>query len=450
MAAPGPTAALPPKPKARPDGAGWLARLRLARRDILASQPDRLYGAWVARQRLGLLDSYLVNQPDLVRAILDAPASDFPKAGLVGRALRPLLGRSVFVTGGALWQRQRAMIDPAFAGGRLHAALPRMVAATGAAIDRLRPLAPAGPVEIEFETARLAADIIFRTLFGLPITDRDARDAFDAFRSYQRRQPILSLPALAGLPSLRGRAEARRIRTLLARILDRRGDTGGGDDLAASLLAARDPATGEGFARRDLIDHVAIFFLAGHETSASALSWALVLLALNPDAQDRLAAEAAAAFGPQGPDFASLRHLSFTRAVFHETLRLYPPVPMLLRTATRPLRLRGHLARPGALLVLSPWHLHRHRELWPRPDAFDPDRWADPGPAGHDAFIPFSRGPRVCAGAGFAMMEGVVTLAMLVRAFRFALAGEPPQPVAHLTLRTAAGIPMVIAPRDRA
>jgi cytochrome P450 len=212
------------------------------------------------------------------------------------------------------------------------------------------------------------------------------------------------------------------------------------DDLATKIMTTRDPQTGERFDTDEMVDQVAIFFLAGHETSASALAWALYLLALYPEWQDRVADEAQTL---QSGDFAEAGRLRVARDVFRETLRLYPPVPMMVRETTCPQQMRDRTALAGSQVVLSPWHLHRHERLWDRPDAFDPARWqTENGKAcGRDAYIPFSAGPRVCTGAGFAMVEGPLLLAMLCRDFRFArVPDRAPMPVAHLTVRSKDGI----------
>jgi cytochrome P450 len=197
-----------------------------------------------------------------------------------------------------------------------------------------------------------------------------------------------------------------------------------------------------------MVDQVAIFFLAGHETSASALSWALFLLATHPDAQERVAAEAAVL----RPEFGVMGSLRFTRDVFREALRLYPPVPMMVRETVREEDFRGRHASKDAQVVISPWHLHRHERIWDQPDHFDPDRWAgEAREAARDGYLPFSRGPRVCPGAGFAMLEGTLMLAHLVRAFRFqALPDRVPVPVAHLTVRAKDGIWLRVTRRKTA
>jgi cytochrome P450 len=181
--------------------------------------------------------------------------------------------------------------------------------------------------------------------------------------------------------------------------------------------------------------------LACHETSASALAWGLYLVALFPDVQEKVAAEAALI--GDTPDFSVFSKLKYTRDVFREVLRLYPPVPMLVRENLKTEDMRGRTVKPGAQVVLSPWHLHRHDRIWPRPDDFDPDRWQTEDNRAHarDAYMPFSAGPRVCTGAGFAMAEGVLLLAALARAFRFeTVPGRVPVPVAHLTVRAKDGI----------
>jgi cytochrome P450 len=251
----------------------------------------------------------------------------------------------------------------------------------------------------------------------------------------------------------RTRAAAQTIRALIRRLVERRlAEIGAGTappDLATKLMTTPDTETGHRFDEGEMVDQVAIFFLAGHETSASALAWGLYLLAANPDVQERVAAEAAAL--PPRPSMTDLSRLGYTRDTFREVLRLYPPVPMMVRSAERPARFRDRDVPKGAQIVLSPWHLHRHTRLWEAPDAFLPERWATENgkTCARSAYIPFSAGPRVCTGAGFAMAEGVLLLAALARAFSFGLVPgrAPPVPVAHLTVRARDGIWLSVSPR---
>lgn len=438
----------PPKPASRPDKASLWQHLRLFRQDILSSQPARLYRAWMAEFRTPFFRSYLCNDPALVSRILTERPDDFPKSNRIREGLNPLLGNSVFVTNGEVWKRQRRIIDPAFEGGRLRDTFPAMVAAGQGAVARLAP----GMVEMEEEMSHAAADVIFRTLFSIPIDHDIAAAVFHEFRAYQRTQPLLNIAAFLPLPRWmprfhrRGtRRSAAVIRGLIARLCESRAAAIAAgtapDDLATKIMTTRDPVTGDRFTTEEMVDQVAIFFLAGHETSASALAWALYLLALYPQVQDRVAAEAETM--GDAPDFASLSRLKFTRDVFREVLRLYPPVPMMVRENRCPEQMRDRAVAPGAQIVLSPWHLHRHERIWPNPDGFDPDRWQteENRACMRDAYLPFSAGPRVCTGAGFAMVEGPLLLAMLVQRWRFAPAlGREPVPVAHLTVRAREGI----------
>ena len=436
---------IPPKPEPRADRVSLWAHLRLFRRDILSAQPARLYRAWMAEFRTPFFRSYLCNDPALVRLVLEERPGDFPKSGRVTEGLRPLLGRSVFVTNGEEWLHQRRIIDPAFEGGRLRDSFPAIWAAAEAAVARMGT----GEVEVELAASHAAADVIFRTLFSIPIEDRVAQAVFQEFRTYQRSAPILNLAAFLPVPRwfprLHRRAtlrSAKEIRGLITQMTAARAtaiaEGTAPQDLATKIMTTPDPVTGAPFGTAEMVDQVAIFFLAGHETSASALGWALYLLATHPEVQERVAAEAAGI----RPEFGTMGSLRFTRDVFREALRLYPPVPMMVRETTVAEDFRGRRVKPGAQVVISPWHLHRHERLWERPDAFDPDRWAGEGKdSARDGYLPFSRGPRVCPGAGFAMLEGTLLLAHLVRAFRFeAMPDKVPVPVAHLTVRAKDGI----------
>lgn len=439
----------PPKPAARPDKVSLWRYLKLFREDILSAQPARLYRAWMAEFRTPFFRSYMANDPTIITSVLKDRPDDFPKSDRVGAGLAPLLGQSVFLTNGDLWKRQRRIIDPAFEGGRIRDTFDAMWGAAAATVARLD--AKTGEVfDIEPETSHAAADVIFRTLFSIPIENELAAEVFAEFQAHQRSQPILNLAAFVPGPRWmprffrsETRATAERIRGLITRLVDDRAALiargAAPDDLATKIMTMADPKTGETFDPAEMVDQVAIFFLAGHETSASALAWTLYLLATHPEWQGKVAEEAA----DLEADFSRLSTLRVTRDVFREALRLYPPVPMMVRETTRPETFRKRAIRKGAQIVLSPWHLHRHERMWDRPDEFDPSRWrTEAGKASaREAYMPFSAGPRVCTGASFAMAEGVILTALIVRAFGISASAEHvPVPVAHLTVRSRDGI----------
>ena len=292
--------------------------------------------------------------------------------------MRPLLGNSVFLTNGEIWKSQRRIIDPAFEGGRLRETYDAMSQASQAMCQRLSE----GVHEIEELASFGAADVIFRTLFSIPIEDEIAAEVFHEFRNYQREQPILNLAAFVPLPgwmprfhSRRTKRSAAKIRSLITNLtLKRMGEIRAGtapSDLATKIMTTEDPETGQTFDVEDVVDQVAIFFLAGHETSASVLEWSLYLLAMFPDWQEKVADEAKNLTS----DFSSIRQLRVTRDVFRETLRLDPPVPMMAREAEKAESFRGRDVKKGSSIVISPWHLHLNNRYWNNPDGFDPNRW---------------------------------------------------------------------------
>ncbi|MEP3333089.1 cytochrome P450 [Sedimentitalea sp.] len=448
----------PPKPPSRPDRVSLWRYGRLFRKDILSAQPARLYRAWMAEFRTPFFRSFLINQPELLQIVLRERPDDFPKSNRISEGLRPLLGNSVFLSNHETWKRQRRIIDPAFEGGRLRDTFPAMQAAAEAAAARLRQSGQE-PVDIEPLASHMAADVIFRTLFSIPIEHETAAQVYRLFRDYQRSQPILNLAAFVPMPrwmprffSRRTRQTAKEIRALItdltsARMAQIEAGTAP-DDLATKIMTAADPETGDRFSTEEMVDQVAIFFLAGHETSASALAWALYLLAVSPDWQERVAAEAQD-WG-EGT-FSQMSQLRLSRDVFREALRLYPPVPMMVREAQCTEQFRNREVPKGAQIVMSPWHLHRHERLWDRPDDFDPDRWhTDNGRScQRSAYTPFSAGARVCPGAGFAMVEGPLLLSTLLRDVRVEpVLDREPVPVAHLTVRAKDGIWLRVSRRQ--
>jgi cytochrome P450 len=441
---------LPPKPNSRPNKVSLWPYAKLFRQDILSAQPARLYRAWMAEFKTPFFRSNLINQPDLIKTVLKERPGDFPKTDRISEGLRPLLGNSVFLTNGATWKRQRRIIDPAFQGGRLRKTFPAMWDASEAAAARLATL-DGQIVEMESETSHVAADVVFRTLFSIPIDHHLAGDMFKELKTYQRSQPILDIAAFIPLPRWLPRlfrrdtrSSAAQIRHLITKLTESRmAQSAAGTapvDLATKIMTTFDPVEGDTFSTEEMVDHVAIFFLAGHGTSASALAWTLYLIATHRDWQDRLAHEAQLI---EACDSRVMSELRLSRDVFCEALRLYPPVPMIVRTAICSEQFRKRDIKPGSQLVISPWHLHRHERLWDNPDGFEPDRWQTENgqKCQREAYLPFSAGARVCPGAGFAMVECPLILSRILRDFSVeAIPDRVPVPVVHLTVRSKDGI----------
>jgi cytochrome P450 len=409
--------------------------------------------------------AYLVRDPGAIRTVLVTDAARFPKARLMDSMLRALTGYSIFVSNGEAWRRQRAIIDQAFENARVREVFGLMRDASDALRIRLESLVPAqqaASVDVDVETMHFAGDVIFRTIFSEPMSERDAREIFSSFERFQRIAYAHGFLSLINVPTLllpsnwRGRRDAAIIRRALNRPIARRlekivrGEPAPANDILATLIAAPDPVTGTRFDATELLDQVAMLFLAGHETSAAALGWSLYLIANRPDVQARMRAEVDAALGDRAPEFSDMRRLPFVRDVFQETLRLYPPVAFLARDAATPTQLCGQSIEAHATMIVPTWLLHRHSAIWKDADQFDPDRFADPATKSPraGAFLPFSMGPRVCSGTAFALQEATLALAELVRRFEFSpTPGHTPEPVSRLTVRSANGLPLTVARR---
>jgi cytochrome P450 len=301
----------------------------------------------------------------------------------------------------------------------------------------------------------VTADIIFRTIFSVPMEGADAHRVFSAFARYQAMAPRLMLPSVFGVGWLvmpwdrwRSRRAAAQIRGLLEKLIrprfdaSRAGQPHATTDILAAFLDARDEA-GQPFDFDELVNQVAMLFLAGHETSASALTWASYLVAKSPEIQERMHAEVVQQIGDREPQPGDMKALTLTWNVFRETLRLFPPVGFISREATQACPMRDKQVPAGAAMVIAPWLIQRHRTLWERPDAFDPDRYDDDRSRDslRQAYLPFGMGPRVCMGAAFALQEAALILSSLVRDFRLeAVSGHVPLPVGRLTIRSANGV----------
>lgn len=431
-----------------------LALLRVALRgdgDLLSLLPASAYRTEVGPLGYSRRSILIVNQPDQVRRVLSDPEGIFPKSDLMVDALDPLIGNSIFVSSGETWQRQRRMIDPALSMMRVRRAFPAMVEGAQACEATLDAHAHSGaPFSLDLAMSHLTADIICRTVFNTGLQTAAAHDVFEAFTRFEQsvaqveiRRLILD-PAWTAAPQRDFVLEAcTTIRRHLGALLDTHLGPGGQafDDIAAAVIAASDAITGTSFTREELIDQLGVLFLAGHETSASALTWAVFLLAMQPEWVARVRTEIAEVAGADAPiDFEVVKQLTTLRNVFRETLRLYPPITFLPRVATAPTLIGRRKVRRGALVMVSPWVLHRHQRYWPDPDRFDPDRFLPerepeltPG-----AYIPFGQGPRVCAGAAFALTEAVLLLARLFRRYDIAVINPAAvRPAARLTTRPA-------------
>jgi cytochrome P450 len=424
---------------------GILGTLSAARRNILEIIPEI-----ATRQPIVTAQTvrrwHMVMHPKALKQVLRDNVDNYPKSIVTKRILEPGIGASLFLAEGAEWRWQRRAAAPVFSQRNLLALEPVMQAAAALSADRIGRAA--GTVaDLYEEMVAVTFDIICNvTLAGGGTLDRAA--VHRAINSYVMTTARISILDILGAPGWVPRPEtffrpnaAVNLHQVADRVVRERIAKGAArPDLLDMLIQAVDPETQRTMNPRELRDNLLAFIVAGHETTALALAWSLYLLAFDPLAQDRARAEVAAALGPElTAGAAHLDRLPYTRAVIEEALRLYPPAGFLSRTAVGPDTLCGRPIAAGDTVMLPIYALHRHRMWWQEPDAFRPGRFLDGRPE-RFTWLPFGDGPRICIGAGFAMMEAQIVLATLLRRFRFEAAGHTPRPRLLVTLRPEGGV----------
>jgi cytochrome P450 len=384
--------------------------------------------------------------PEDIRRVLVTDADDFPKAPINRRVLAPALGDGIFTAEGAAWRWQRRAVAPIFRAGELGVYIPAMVRATEAAIETMRNAGSAVQNVDEAMTATTLAIILDTMLSGAEGFEADL--VRSTIGDYLGPTSWLVAYDLAGLPDWTpypGRRRLHRagqtLRNRVAAIIAARRRQAGRNrthDLLDRLMAARDPETGRELSDVNLVDSILTFLLAGHETSAVALTWTLSLLAQSPWWQDRLREEARGVIADGPLEAAHVDRLVLSEQVLKEAMRLFPPATILARIAAKDCELGGRHVPAGTHVAVPIYAIHRHARLWDNPDAFDPTRFTPEREASRSrfAYLPFGAGPRVCVGAAFALMEMKVILATLLSQVRFAPSGDPPPlPVLRVTLR---------------
>jgi cytochrome P450 len=413
--------------------------------ELLSMLPQASYEQDFISLRKGKRPIVIINNPAVIKAVLVENASLFPKSDVMIEALQPLIGDGILISNDELWDRQRSMLEPAFAHIRVKAMFPYMLGSLLRSFERLASCA--NEFFLEEEISALALDIICRSILSRSLSDSATQEIFQAFSAYQRLLPQAGPLALFGYSKPRNddaelRAASQTLRRFITDLVEARlssqDESEPRRDLLGSIIDARYAKDGSGFETREIVDQVLVFLLAGHETSASALTWALFILSQQPDLQASVRREANAVAPGRRMTYDDIGALELTRTVFLETLRLYPPAAFLTRIASQSMRFGEHMIEAGSLVVISPWLVHRHRSQWAAPDYFIPDRFSQH--RGREiqsgSFIPFGLGPRVCPGRTLTMIEAPYLIAEIVRHFDLEVlnAGDI-IPVGRLTIR---------------
>ena len=438
----------PPGPSGRPI-LGLLPEFRRQPAEFLL-HVARQYGD-IAYFKIGQQHMYLLNRPDFIQDVLVTYHRNFIKSRMLQRA-KVLLGEGLLTSEGDFHLRQRRLVQPAFYRDRLVSYAATMASAARAISDGWRPGETRDMAE---EMMRITLAIVGRTLFSKDV-EKDAKDIGRALTDVlgtfgTMMLPFSSVIQLLPLPKLMRAKRAQKFldRTIYDMISERRASGVDQGDLLSMLLLAVDEEGSGGMTDKQVRDEALTLFLAGHETTATALTWTWYLLSQNPEVDEKMRVEIKRVLGDRLPGYADLPNLPYTEKVFAETLRLYPPAWAVGRMVLNDTRIYNYQVPRGAICLLSPYVMQRHPRYYPDAERFDPERFTPEAKQGRPkfAYFPFGGGPRVCIGERFAWMEGVLLLAAIAQRWKFNLVPKQViEPHPQITLRTRHGVKMILRP----
>ena len=403
----------------------------------------------------GLYDIYVVNHPDFIRPVLSRSHVHFSKRLVDYRVMSRVMGNGLVTSDGPLWARQRRLMQPVFSHRNVAAFDETINGLTSSLVSEWDTSTDGEIIWIDREMAGLTFRIVGATLFGADI-ERHAREVAEILETINLRpqelRGLMTLHSWIPTPhNLKWKRALKRLDRIVNDVIAARRLAGAsGDDILGRLLEARDGETGEGLHQTHIRDEVVTLMLAGHDTSAHALTWTLYLLATHPEVESRLTEHLAAHLNGAPATAADLVRLPYLKQVVQESMRIYPPVWAVARRAEREVIFGEYVLPANAYVAVVAWALHRHPEFWPDPERFDPDRF-EPDRAGarHSyCYLPFGAGPRTCIGAGMAMLGTQLVLAQIVQQFKVEVVPDHPiETLAKVTLKPRYGMPVTLSRR---
>ena len=444
-------------PKPHSNKASLITTFLLKRRSWLDGLYERSYKMKMGRVKMPGLDLYVVNDPEEVKRIMVDEVRDFPKSELLHELLNPLLGDSIFTTNDKVWEKQRDLLKPSFEMTRINKVFVLMNDAVADMMKKFDVYENDSIVEVDEHMTFVTADVIFRTIMSEKLDAEKGKKVLNAFVTFQEETARAAMRKMFCFPKWisyilgekKRLAAGDVIRQVLSDIIKPRYDavTQGKEliteDILSSLLLVIDGDTNERFSFEEILDQVAMLFLAGHETTASSLTWTLYILSMFDVEQEKAYQEIVEIVGVE-EEFTihHIRKMKYLKNVFKEALRLYPPVGFFARESKRnEITMRSKTIKKGAAMVVAPWLIHRHEDFWENPHDFDPTRHEDKSNIQKGTYIPFGMGERICIGQGFAMQESILILGNILRKYKLELEeGFVPDVVGRITIRSANGM----------
>jgi cytochrome P450 len=422
---------------------------------FLASLPQK-YGDLV-QVKIFFWPTLIINHPDYIKQVLQDNYKNYDKDVPIFNLFRPLLGNGLVTAyGGESWLRQRRLMQPAFHRQQIETIGKSICTLTEEMLTRWEGSAlKREPLDIAQEMIHLTLRITSDALFHSDISEntRTFEQAFSEINEFLLEFFNRPFPPLK-VPTPRNRrfwACLRTLDTVVYQIIQQRRQSGEKhEDLLAMLIQARDEEDGQGMSDQQLRDEIMTLLVAGHETAANALAWCWYLLAMNPEKEEKLQEEVDRVLGGRQPTVGDLRELPYTRMVFEEAMRLYPPVWIIMRKALKEDVLGGNTIAANTYILWSTYAIHRHPDFWEEPEKFEPERFSEENSAGRPrhVYIPFSHGPRLCIGNTFAMTEAQLIIAAVAQRYRLKLVpGQKIEPQALMTLRPKNGIGVYVEAR---
>ncbi|MFK0434849.1 cytochrome P450 [Campylobacter jejuni] len=437
-------------PKPYKNKASTLLTFLLKRRSWLDGLYERSYKMQTGYVKMPNFDLYVINDTKEVKRMMVDEVREFPKSAFLHELLSPLLGESIFTTNGEVWKKQRELLRPSFEMTRINKVFNLMSEAVADMMDRFSKYPNHAVIEVDEAMTFITADVIFRTIMSSKLDEEKGKKILNAFVTFQEQSVHTAMRRMFRFPKWlsyvlgdRKRAKAGDvIRQVLSDIIKPRYDMADNaefEDILGSLLLVVDADTNKRFSFEEILDQVAMLFLAGHETTASSLTWTLYLLSLYPKEQEKAYEEITQVLQGGAIEISHLRQFKYLTNIFKESLRLYPPVGFFAREAKKDTQVRDKLIKKGSGVVIAPWLIHRHEEFWTNPHGFNPSRFE--GEYKKDAYLPFGVGERICIGQGFAMQEAILILANILKTYKLELEeGFVPDVVGRLTVRSANGM----------
>lgn len=450
---------IPPFPPRSTKSLTAFETLKLARRDLLSIWPEDAFQMQFMKTKIINRLIFVANCPDLVRYVfLENNANYEKKSPLMRKALEPLLGNGLFISDGATWQKHRTIETPLFATEQVAKYAGVMVQTTQERAQRWASLPQGSTLQVLPEMGQLTAEIICRALFGNHLGAVQAAEVVASFADYQAAIEQMDVSTFFGLPSWipnlrmnKAHKAAKRIHEIVDGVIAQGMKTDNKNTLLSHFLQRLGNKNAEeALTTLQIRNELIVLFMAGHETTANTLAWAWYLISQCPEVEKKIHDEVDEVLRGGSAGFDSFAKLTYTRAVIEETLRLYPPVPILSRETVNDDVIRTRHVPAGSIMLVVPWLLHRHKRYWDKPDHFIPERFLADAEVKIDkfAYIPFSVGPRVCIAKFFGTVEATLCLAILAQQFRLQVPeGQIVTHECRLTLRPKHNLPMILTKR---